>query len=125
MRTADGEIGKEELRAGFRAFTPLRKAPGLGNYNEEFVSEIHADADSLFNAIDIDGNGQITEAELRVHLREFSNFADTVGAAPPPHAYPPPMRQFFSLTPVLLPLYPSRPPGDHEHLRDARWRLQR
>ena len=31
----DGELSREELRAGMVNYTPLRKAPGLGNYNAE------------------------------------------------------------------------------------------
>jgi len=72
----DGELSPEELREGFVKFAPLRTAPGMGAYNSDFVSEINADADSLFNAIDIDGNGFISETELRVHLRSFSDYSD-------------------------------------------------
>jgi Ca2+-binding EF-hand superfamily protein len=66
----------EELIAGFTNYTPLRKAPGFGTYNEQFKELIHADADALFNAIDGNNDGEITDAELRVHLRQFSNFSD-------------------------------------------------
>ena len=44
----NGELSKDELRKGMVNYTPLRKAPGFGNYNAEFKDEIHADADSLF-----------------------------------------------------------------------------
>lgn len=47
-----GGITKEELREGMKTYTPLRKAPGFGNYNAEFKEEIHQDADALFNSID-------------------------------------------------------------------------
>jgi len=73
---SDGLLSREELCEGFVRYSPLRTAPGMGAYNAEFVTEIHADADSLFNAIDIDGNGNITETELRIHLRSFSGFSD-------------------------------------------------
>jgi len=72
----DGELSLEELRAGFLLYSPLRSAPGMGSYNSQFVTEIHADADNLFNAVDIDGNGSISETELRVHLRSFSGYSD-------------------------------------------------
>lgn len=72
-----GELSRDELRAGFLNYTPLRKAPGFGNYNEEFKDEIHDDADELFASIDFDNDGEITEAELRVHLRTSSDFSDT------------------------------------------------
>jgi len=73
---ASGSLSREELRAGFRNYTPLRKAPGFGNYNEEFKEEIHVDADRLFTSVDADNDGEVTEAELRVHLRQFSRFSD-------------------------------------------------
>ena len=52
---ADGDetISKEELREGFLRYTPLRSAPGLGNYNVKFTDDIHVDADALFNNIDV------------------------------------------------------------------------
>jgi calcium-dependent protein kinase len=71
-----GCLSLEELIAGFTNYTPLRKAPGFGTYNEQFKELIHADADALFNAIDGNNDGEITDAELRVHLRQFSNFSD-------------------------------------------------
>jgi len=71
-----GTLSREELKAGLRNYTPLRKAPGFGNYNEEFKTEIHADADALFNSVDFDNDGEITDVELRVHLREFSKYTD-------------------------------------------------
>lgn len=71
---ADGIITRTELRAGFLKYTPLREAPGLGSYNAEFINEIHADADALFNAIDTDGNGSISKEELRNHLKQFSQY---------------------------------------------------
>ena len=61
---------------GFLNYTPLRKAPGFGTYNEEFKEEIYADADALFNSIDANNDGEITDKELRLHLRQFSNFSD-------------------------------------------------
>lgn len=73
---ADGVLSREELRAGFMNYSPLRTAPGLGAYNSEFVTEINADADTLFNSIDTDASGDISEMELRMHLRTFSGYSD-------------------------------------------------
>uniref|UniRef100_A0A7S0LRG3 EF-hand domain-containing protein n=1 Tax=Coccolithus braarudii TaxID=221442 RepID=A0A7S0LRG3_9EUKA len=72
---ANGDISREELRAGFLKYTPLREAPGLGGYNSKFVAEINADADALFAAIDTDGGGTISKEELRNHLKEFSKYS--------------------------------------------------
>jgi len=71
----DDLISKEELREGFMKFTPLRAAPGLGAYNAEFVEEIHADADTLFQSIDADNSGTISKDELRDHLKRESNYS--------------------------------------------------
>ena len=57
-------------------YSPLRKAPGFGNYNAEFEEEIFADADALFDSIDQDADGEVTDVELRIHLREFSKYSD-------------------------------------------------
>jgi len=72
----DGVLSRDELRAGFVQYSPLRSAPGLGSYNSQFIAEIHADADNLFNAVDIDGNEAISETELRIHLRSYSGYSD-------------------------------------------------
>jgi len=69
------EISKEELRAGFLQYTPLREAPGLGRYNAEFINEIHTDADALFAAVDADNSGSISKEELRDHLKQFSKYS--------------------------------------------------
>jgi len=71
----DEVLSRNELRDGFLKFTPLRSAPGLGNYNEQFVDEIHADADALFASIDVDASGTITKDELRNHLKQFSKYS--------------------------------------------------
>jgi len=71
----DEVISREELRAGFLNYTPLRSAPGLGAYNSNFISEIHADADALFAAIDVNGDGTVSKDELRDHLKQFSKYS--------------------------------------------------
>merc|ERR1712228_926897 len=72
---ADGMISREELRVGFLKYTPLREAPGLGNYNAKFVEEIHEDADRLFTALDRNGDGTVEPIELRDHLKQFSDYS--------------------------------------------------
>jgi len=72
----DGSLSEEELFNGLKQYTPLREAPGFGSYNSQFVTEIHADADNLFDSIDMDGNGHISEVELRVHMRTYSGYSD-------------------------------------------------
>jgi len=68
-------IDRNELRAGFLKYTPLRTAPGLGAYNKQFVEEIHVDADALFSALDKNDDGAISKDELREHLKTFSNYS--------------------------------------------------
>jgi len=65
----DNEISKEEFRSGMVEIEALQSAPGFGNYNAEFLAEIHEDADQVFQSADIDGNGEIEESELKNHLR--------------------------------------------------------
>lgn len=71
----DGALSVEELAEGMTKYTPLRTAPGLGAYNAEFIDEIHADADALYNALDADNDGVITKDELREHLKTFSGYS--------------------------------------------------
>jgi len=70
----DASLSQEELRMGFLQYTPLRKAPGLGSYNDKFVNEIHHDADALFATIDEDASGTITPLELRAHLEDTTEY---------------------------------------------------
>jgi len=72
----DGCISGEEFRTGMVQFAPLRSAPGLGNYNADFVHEIQADADALFRNIDVDGDGTVTPQELTQYLKMVSSYTD-------------------------------------------------
>jgi len=73
----DGEISRTEFRNGFSKMAGLQSAPGLGNYNAQFVKEIYEDADALFAACDADGNGNIDYFELQSQMgRKFSNHSD-------------------------------------------------
>lgn len=73
----DDVISKEEFRRGFVVIAALRSAPGLGNFNAEFVNEIYEDADHVFDSADADGNGEIDEFELKSHLgRMFGKFSE-------------------------------------------------
>ncbi|KAL9179286.1 hypothetical protein ACHAXT_008576 [Thalassiosira profunda] len=73
----DNEISKQEFRDGMVMLKALQSAPGLGNYNTEFVKEICEDADQVFQSADADGNGEIDRDELRSHIgRSFANYAE-------------------------------------------------
>jgi len=73
----DNEISKQEFRDGMVMLKALQSAPGLGNYNTEFVKEICEDADQVFQSADGDGNGEIDRDELRSHIgRSFANYAE-------------------------------------------------
>lgn len=78
---ADGELSKEELRDGFVKFAALRSAPGLGSYNAAFVEEIYADADTLFDTVDANDDGGISDRELRVHMRTYTSYSDSAISA--------------------------------------------
>ena len=65
----DGKISRQEFQGGMVLFAALQSAPGLGNYNSEFVKEIHEDADQVFQSVDVNGDGFIDVKELKNHLR--------------------------------------------------------
>jgi len=66
----DGDVGisREELRKGFVQYAPLRSAPGLGDYRAEFIEQLGTEADTIFNTIDVNGDGLVSLAELQEHL---------------------------------------------------------
>lgn len=73
----DDEISREEFRDGMTILSALQSAPGLGNYNTEFVREICEDADQVFQSADADGNGEIDRDELRSHIgRSFADYSE-------------------------------------------------
>jgi len=73
----DNQISKDEFRNGMVLIKGLQTAPGLGNYNAQFVKEIHEDADQVFQSADADGNGKISEIELKKHIRRtLSKYSD-------------------------------------------------
>jgi Ca2+-binding EF-hand superfamily protein len=72
----DGGVSRDEFRAGLLQFSPLRSAPGLGNYNSQFIKEIHADADVCFRNIDTDKSGSISKKELQEHLERVSKYTN-------------------------------------------------
>ena len=65
----DGKISRQEFQGGMVLFAALQSAPGLGNYNSEFVKEIHEDADQVFQSVDVNGDGSIDVKELKNHLK--------------------------------------------------------
>lgn len=76
----DGGVSQEEFRAGLVQYSPLRSAPGLGDYNKEFVKEIHADADYLFSSIDTDRSGTVSVDELQEHLTRGNKYSELAQA---------------------------------------------
>jgi len=73
----DDEISRSEFQSGMVLLSALQSAPGLGNYNAEFVSEICEDADQVFQSCDADGNGEIDRRELRSHVgRSFADYSE-------------------------------------------------
>jgi len=73
----DGKISKQEFQGGMVLFAQLQSAPGLGNYNAEFVKEIHEDADQVFQSVDGDSDGSITSKELKNHMgRKFNSYSE-------------------------------------------------
>mmetsp|Transcript_52657 Transcript_52657/g.111852 ORF Transcript_52657/g.111852 Transcript_52657/m.111852 type:complete len:235 (-) Transcript_52657:183-887(-) len=73
----DNEISRSEFQSGMVLLSALQSAPGLGNYNAEFVTEICEDADQVFQSCDADGNGEIDRKELRSHIgRSFADYSE-------------------------------------------------
>jgi Ca2+-binding EF-hand superfamily protein len=73
----DNQISEKEFRGGMVLFTALQSAPGLGNYNAEFVQEMYQDADNVFNSADADGDDEIDQSEMKSHLgRMFPKSSD-------------------------------------------------
>ncbi len=65
-----GTLSRDELRAGLVRHGSLRDARGLGGDYYRSPADVRDDADAVFATIDVDGDGSITNAELREHLRE-------------------------------------------------------
>ena len=65
-----GTLSRDELRAGLVRHGSLRDARGLGGDYYRSPADVRDDADAVFAMIDVDGDGSITNAELREHLRE-------------------------------------------------------
>ena len=73
----DNEISKQEFQGGMVLLNALRSAPGLGNYNADFLKEIYEDADQVFQSADADGNGEIDKLELMSHMgRMFAKYSE-------------------------------------------------
>lgn len=64
----DGQISLREMVRGFKVLAPLRNAPGLGYFNQQFKEEIYEDAAEVFRLIDTDNSGEISETELKTYL---------------------------------------------------------
>jgi len=74
---SSGKISSEELRTAFLKYPTLRTAPGLGGLFKSSwpamddgmpLKEINQMADWVFAKIDVNGDGQISSAELREYL---------------------------------------------------------
>lgn len=75
----DRTVSRDELRQCFERFATLREVPGLVNTKEpstkELTAEVERAADELFDAIDTDGDGQISKAELQARLTKESAYS--------------------------------------------------
>jgi len=88
---------------GFLNFPPLREAPGMGMagvFDLEFVKEVHAESDIIFASIDSDGDGSISDVELREYLVGRGYADKAVTKVHPPH--PPRLRRLTSCVPLVL-----------------------
>ena len=63
---ADNVISADEFNAAYIKFPTLRTAPGLGGSLQE---QLKVDADALFQVLDADSSGTVSEAEIRAHLQ--------------------------------------------------------
>ena len=64
----DGAVSQSELREGFVRYPPLLEAPGLGELDESEWAAVYDEADATFAALDLDGNGSLSLAELQEHF---------------------------------------------------------
>lgn len=76
----DGEISCDELCACFARFATMRQELTSTNFDADYINESNKMADELFDQIDVDGDGQVTKAELQAHLKESSYSEAAVGA---------------------------------------------
>ena len=74
----------EELAEGMTKYTPLRTAPGLGAYNAEFIDEIHADADALYNALEFIQSNMDNDQDRNFLIKTIH---DTAQVPPPAFAF--------------------------------------
>ena len=66
----DNLISRQEFREGFKLFSALQSAPGLGNYNAEFVKEIYQDADQVFQSADANNDGgEFHDKEYQIQIK--------------------------------------------------------
>eukprot|EP00316_Scyphosphaera_apsteinii_P017295 CAMPEP_0119319036 /NCGR_PEP_ID=MMETSP1333-20130426/48318_1 /TAXON_ID=418940 /ORGANISM="Scyphosphaera apsteinii, Strain RCC1455" /LENGTH=188 /DNA_ID=CAMNT_0007325357 /DNA_START=193 /DNA_END=759 /DNA_ORIENTATION=- len=64
---SDGTISRAEMREAFILYEPLRTAPGLG-WGSQTIAELHHEASDIFDAIDVNGNGEISLVDLKRYL---------------------------------------------------------
>ena len=65
---SDGAVSRVELREAFVRYPPLRNAPAMGSLQKEKRHPLHAEADAMFSALDVDDNGLLSLSELTMHL---------------------------------------------------------
>ena len=71
----DDKISRSRFQSDMVLLSALQNAPGLGNYNAEFVSKICEGAHQVFQSCDADMNGEIDWKELRSHVgRSFTDY---------------------------------------------------
>merc|ERR1711990_117879 len=64
----DDTVSREELREAFVRYPPLRNAPAMGSLSKSERNPLHAEADAMFTALDLDGNGLLSLEELQQHF---------------------------------------------------------
>ena len=63
---SNGSISKDEFRGAYLRHPTLRTAPGLGASVKQKLS---GDADTIFDVLDANGDGEVSQSEMRAFLK--------------------------------------------------------